>query len=73
MGFDAHWIEDHGEAVYPRGILPACVGEQEVESACGGEIVRMVGFEHHDVLIGMAKGVPLFGCGMGRIWDSSGS
>lgn len=25
VGFDAHWVEDHWEAVDPWGVLPTCV------------------------------------------------
>ena len=37
MGFDTHWVEDHGEPINPWSILPARIGEQEVESAAGCE------------------------------------
>jgi len=73
VGFDAHWVEDHGEAINPRGVLPACVGEQEVEAACRCEaliVVGMGGFEHHDVLRGVAKGVPVWRGIWGRNWGN---
>lgn len=41
MGVDAHGGEHGGEALDPRGFLPARVGEQEVESAVGREVFGM--------------------------------
>ncbi len=75
VGLNTHRVKDDGKAIDPWGVLPACVREQEVESAGWGwalVVVEMGGLKHHDVLGGMAKSVPVLRGFLGRNWRNWG-